>query len=114
MHKVHLKKNEIKQFFERKCNMIDELVALAKERYAIERDLAARFSDIETDDVTNCETRTPREARVHINTGLEVLAAECGATIASEPRGDDTYPWRHSFMYDGVQFFELSEMRDIR
>jgi hypothetical protein len=94
--------------------MINELVALAKERYAIERDLAARFSDIETGDVTNCETGTPREARVHINTGVEVLASECGATIASNLRGDDTYPWEHSFMYGGVLFFEITEGERLR
>ena len=94
--------------------MINELAALAKERHAVEHDIAARFSDIETDDVTNCETGTPREARVHINTGLEVLAAECGATIASEPRGDDTYPWEHSFMYDGVLFFQITKGERLR
>lgn len=89
--------------------MIDELVTLAKERQAVMKDLAARFEALETDAITNCETSYEREGRVHINTGIKALAAECGATVKMSARGEGQYPWEHSFIYDGVLFFEINK-----
>ena len=93
--------------------MINELVALAKERYTAMHDFMERFESLETEEVANCECNPVRPAAVHINSGLQVLADECGATIKMESRGDGEYPWEHSFDYSGVRFFEITETKTL-
>ena len=89
--------------------MIDELVAIAKERVAFESARAEKLLALESDDVSFCGT-TPSEAKLHVYHGIKRLADEGGATLKRHGRDSSDYAFEYSFEHDGVLFYQISNL----
>lgn len=47
---------------------------------------------------------------IHIHTGIDIIAEKTGITLKEEP-GISDYPYRYSFRYNGILFYQISSER---
>lgn len=52
-----------------------------------------------------------QEYGIHIDTGIDRIAEKTGIILKEEQTGDTEYPYRYSFRYKDVEFYQISEER---
>lgn len=53
----------------------------------------------------------PPDMEVHVYEGIETIASAAGAELVMEILKEATYPFKYSFVYRGIKFFQVSNVR---
>ena len=48
---------------------------------------------------------------IHIHSGIDEIVDVMGLELKEKPFEDDEYPYKYWFVYDGVEFFQISNKK---
>lgn len=85
--------------YEKMKEWLDRLVANAKE--------ALELSSFGNDVIVT----TVHSRNIQIFQGIEIIADTMGIQLEEKERGDDEYPYKYGFQYQGVCIFQITEER---